>query len=994
MGLPFLGCIRRAFTILLGAVTASSYLSCSSQSSDAPILPPPDSSPRIELHTQSLRVDRPESDARMIGPGFFQCLTTLPEPLYMEESGLRLRICFSDEKETRDLQGQWDSLDSSSRELGSFQTGSHRDLMQILESARVLFFYDGNGERAMARLEELHGQSELSVLSSRFIADERRDRIQKKFSDVVLSPRKYPQAIFSFALLNDRLILIFPSDFSQRLHWLSISLTQARVRELQSSLKQHYRRLKATQRSRSEIQSTETQSANIRESLSELYNRSQLELKCQKDGIVHFRFRTDNRSYDEFLPCRQDAILLLKRNPRRKISFIEDEDARISVPYVSEGRSLDWNLSADGLTEVISDPESADEASGYWSLKPCYPCHTLGFLEKEPSDAVADCELKDIDLKEWNLLGLLNPDLDAGGRFLEFRINERCKSGALRIVTGNERLLFAESTLDPGIYLIVADASLFSSPVSTKATALQEDAGLRRVAAGERIELLDLTSGESRLLKNSDNRSHIQGRNPHPGPARSIHSHQSASFHSFHPPYCAGLIADLCSNGLHGMSPGYAVKSQPLPRFQLDELLPAGTSSPEEEFLEFRNTSPYSDLRYIAGQIKIHLESENRDYQFVRGLPKASAGRWAIMRNGSDCYANAESVIQSSDFRIPNEPFQLKIVLEAILSNGTGWNKILLDRWFGPAYQDRTHSHLAANTLENGSIFKQHAESNCHNSSPGQPGHYRPEYSLMGLHRLRLRWLGDSLAHFRLAQTGADGATGSVHERWISPGISDLLFSDEWEGISSIISVEHLESESSPPLKQGGPNRSKGSPRTTVQEYRLWHASGPDSSCTVQAVHSSAPEWIRLCFPEGATEGLRLSIEDDNSIDSLVPASKRIPVHAIEAYESSIQPNECALIIDPDVSPEFILNLDKQRDRLWLMPETGAALGNGLRSDEGFRIRIESGNESTATSSHSVLCTFGNWLPAEDQGFSGNEYHRKPGTFQDSPENYRTSGFR
>ena len=68
------------------------------------------------------------------------------------------------------------------------------------------------------------------------------------------------------------------------------------------------------------------------------------------------------------------------------------------------------------------------------------------------------------------------------------------------------------------------------------------------------------------------------------------------------------------------------------------------------------------------------------------------------------------------------------------------------------------------------------------------------------------------------------------------------------------------------------------------------------------------------------------------------------------------------------------------------MPETGSALGNGLRTDESITVR--------AGQSEAVLCTYREGLPADEYPVTGpaERVYRKGGTYQDSPENFAKVG--
>ena len=985
MGLPFLGSHQRAFTILLGAATASSYLSCSSNSPDTPVIPPPGQGPRVELHTQSLQSRTADPVDLTEGPGFAECLTTIPNSLYSKESALRLRICFSDPEQAQKLQKQWNALQGESRPLGDFQTGSSQDLLDALAEQELQFFYDGNSDGALADLAEIHERSRASLLASRFLVDRYRDRILSQYSGVLLSPRSFPNAVFSFVLSKDALFLIFPSTYSRRLHWLPLSLPPETAEELSSRLHRHHRKLREKYPSTNPSESSQLDPIRIERSITELYNRAQLELRCDRNGRTRFLFRTDDKQYDQVLPCKEDALLLLKRDAKRKIAWIEDSSTRISVPHVAKGRSLNWTTVDKNApaSSASSSPDSTGNpgSGGFWSLQACNPqCQTLGWIPDNPHQKdVPVCKLDHLKLKEWNLIGLLTPKLKPGGRFLEFEVLQNCRPSGLRIQSGDQRILFEDPVLQKGLYVVLVDPALFSLPADISR---QTSYLLRRISQDDAVQLVNLISGNSRTIVSPSGKTPLIGHARGHTHIQALHSNQSETFNSLHPPYCVGLIPDLCQEGWHGMSPGHRVKASPLASIQIDEILPAGTSEPSEEFLEFRNAKANPGKEFLAGHLEIEFRSEHRDYQFLRPLPRNVPGRWAIMRQGSACYQGRPSILEDPDFRIPNEAFRMTVTLHANLEDGSEIHQNIVNRWFDERFQSRQHSHLVVKRRSN-VHWLSHATNSCHASSPGSAGHYRPKLLARGSQGMRLEWLADSAAKFQLSYPYREK---EAREFWLAPGLQPLNVWEQPSRVSSIIELEQTGNVPNQVLTDEGPNRSSGSPEAPRWRFRIWHQSGMDSRCRVQTVHRGEPEWLRICFPEGASRDVELFIQDEQSIDRLVPARERnSSLQAMEASTSRIGLNECVLIVDPDLASRSLLLIDKPEDRSWLMPESGSALGNGLREDESIRIRIQQPSRSEPA----VLCTFGKGLRPYHRLSGPEKVGRIPGTYQDLPGNFR-----
>ncbi|MBU43181.1 MAG: hypothetical protein CMN76_08190 [Spirochaetaceae bacterium] len=914
-------------------------------------------------------------------PGFGKCLTTLPEPFYSLESGLRMRICFSEISPVRKLRRQWENLSGESRPEGPIQTFTVSSVKKQLAAKEVLFFYDGNGRNAGEKLAELHRDAAHSVLASRFVRDPHRDRILSSNKDVRLSPRRFPNAIFSVILTGTELILLFPSDYRERLHLVSLPLSEEKVRRLDESLKKFFYRLHETPEPLTGVHSAIEGSAALESlphiapetALAEIFNRKQVEFTCPEPGWHHFELNTDNAIYDRTMPCDKDSVFLLKRNPERVIDYLQHGDLRIDVPFLEEARSLVWRASSDN-----------HEKPGYWSLIPCHRfCHHLG-VDLKTRESAQRCKLQDIQLTEWNPAGVLQPgqqtEMDSGGKFLELSVQRRCNAQSLRLEISDHSVLFSGTVLDKGIYLLVADASLFLDSDVT----LQSHHSLRNLTPEDRLRILDLRDGRSkRLATNPGDYTVLRGSTDRESPAMGNHSFQGSDG-LLHPPSCRGLLPDLCRGNLNAMSPGFEVEDKALPRVALDEMLPAGAQEPDQEFLEFKTSVRKEEINYTAGYLRIRMDA-TRSYDFILGLPRASERRFAIMRSSPQCPAGP--VLRASELRIPNEPFRLRIQAR-IRSRNRIRTLDLLDRQFGPGFQSTEHSHLVGRTQSDATIgsgdWMIHAEGGCHNSSPGKPGHYRPKFLIRGKDSLRLLWKSDQPALFRWS-SGSDLADSS----YLSPGANPLWLplGDTGGQTSFTISVQHLESKAGERLRSGGPNIAAGQPGQTIRKARVWPATGPNSSCVVETLHAAEPEWLRLCFPDGTTSNLKLKLQDEYSQDNLVSAEKRnSELQSSEASQGYLQRQACALILDPDMQPREILSVDEERDQLWLMPETGSALGNGLRTDESITVR--------AGQSEAVLCTYREGLPADEYPVTGpaERVYRKGGTYQDSPENFAKVG--
>ncbi|MEQ8352456.1 MAG: hypothetical protein RH862_13280 [Leptospiraceae bacterium] len=978
MGLPFLYVVRGAFAILLGAATASSYLSCAN-ASEGPLLPPPENGPRVDLHIESLGTSRPEKIDPDSGPGFKKCLTTLAESRYKQEFGVRLRICFPEIERILELKEQWATLDTTSRRLGEFKTGTSVDLLDTLKSKSIEFFYDGNGRQALAELNRLHGRSTHSILASRFIDDPRRNEILLQYSNVALSPRKFPDSVFSFVLTKHEIYLLFPSRFRRRIHWLSVPLESVQADRLRTKLIERHEALLSLLEDR-----TDSAAFNFAASLTELFDRRQFEFQCSRDGLLQFRFKTDNRSYERVLPCLKNAILLLRRKPENRISYIQDSQSSIDVPYIADGRSLNWQQKPRDL----NDSDSGISTNGYWSLEPCNPeCNSLGFHTAKKKFSMPRCRLEDIELNEWNLIGLLTPGLEPGGKFLEFRIHRNCRSAGLKIYVDQKEVLFP-AKLQKGLHLMLADPSYFdrSNRFTSQASHL-----VRNISEGDEIILKCPACEKSKTLKKARNPDlFLFGESIQDADVNAIQSRKNTGKDQFHPPYCRGLIPDLCRSGVHGMSPGEEVRPRPLPTITLDEILPAGTSDPAEEFLEFRSVDSSSDSKFVSGSLRIQFQSENRSYVFYGAIPRSDSGRWAIMREGNQCYSETPSVIQDSDFRIPNQPFRLEVRLKAHTAEGKFIDKTLLREDFSKSFLNRQFSHVRRENRKGHSRWMVHSDSQCHNSTPGRPGYYRPQFRPLGLHFFKIQWLADSDGFF---QWQNDNDSSIDEMAWISPGRTEVVLDHSENRFASeyTIRLKHLSSPEA--LRIAGPNLSDERPLQSSRKFRIWPSQKPDRSCVVQSIQLNTTEWIRVCFPQGSTESIRLAISDEQSRDTLIPAGQRRNDLSLYEDPSSLRPGECALILDPDINKNTLESIQQPADQMCFMPESGSALGNGLRKDEEIEILLldsEHLEPEASDRSPLTLCTYGAGNPENDYLIPENHriIERKEGTYQDLPENF------
>ncbi|MCB1140262.1 MAG: hypothetical protein KDK23_16005, partial [Leptospiraceae bacterium] len=834
---------RHAFTILLGAATASSYLSCAGNSNSATAVWPVSAKDySIEVDARALQSSPLPGPTDYRGPGFEDCLTTIPSDYYPREHGLRLKICFEDQEFLNQLKNQWLALEGESRPIGPFQTSTHGSFLKGLRSKRIHFFYDGNGRQALENLASLHGRAKRSLLSRRFLNDAYVRGLRKEYADLKTQARKYPEFVYSFLLLEKELILLYPSSFRQRLHWLAIPLSErkfsrlkTRLFDIQSSLERLAGGGDGKDRKlQSEDTGSEAESYGrlmLRENLQECYDRRQIEFSCQ--GKTKVALETDDFDYSARIHCQQGSTILLERNPDHIISFIQDSEGKIAVPFVQEGKTLKWSRKVKQSGDRSKSTESAVAAfdyhgrhtkedhslatgnyrQGFWFIASCTDCNSLGFPEEKRSAKLPPCAVDDLVLEEVNTEGLLDASgqKKAGGKFLEWTVRRNCAPGALRLEIDGHPLILPAKELQSGIYLLVADASFFLPPEDVIWNELYL---LRQLSANSHVRLVDRRGEQSRTYGSSPDSDQTEqklsqkkvlyGRSPLSHPLRSVYSRVPIEQDFLlHPSRCQGLLRDFCRR--HGMSPGYANPETRLPELTLDEVLPIGPAGhPRMEFLEWRvfASEAQEATAYLAAEMEIQLTSHRKQYRFTLPVPENVNGRFAVMGRREYCFAESAATLENRDFRIPNQPFTLKTTLVALRADGFLEERILGRHRFTGGFASHRSRIWADDWL-------MHAGTeDCRFASPGRPGYYRPRLQPAGMDEIDLHWYSSepALATLRNLQTGAVGQT------LLQPGKNPLT--DAGTGkqarIPFLLEIQSLQTSS--PLVKGGPNLSATTP--------------------------------------------------------------------------------------------------------------------------------------------------------------------------------------
>lgn len=891
------------------------------------------------------------------------------------------------------LKEQWRALTGESRPLGPFRTMTHGRFLESLESRRIYFFYDGNGRRALENLAPLHRRARHSLVARRFLQDPYIRTLQRQNAEVKTEARRYPEFVYSFILLDRELILLYPSAFRQRIHALAIPLSAEKFSRLKERLFDFHRSSHGPRQvdgsgnrsavSRDQVSEVSFRKLRLRKDLRECYDRKQIEFACR--GRTKASLRTEDALYSARLDCAEGSTILLQRNPAQVINYLEDSEEMISIPYVQEGITLRWNTPPKKQSHEATPPTSGSD--GFWSAAPCRNCNSLGFPEQRQGPEIPSCTVEDLVLSEINAKGVLdaNGSMKPGGKFLEWSVRRTCKPGSLRLKVDDRLLMLPARRIKAGIFLLLADASFFLPPDNV---VWNENYLLRRLSEDSQVQLLDVRTGNVRSYGKTDatsdqgktklSRKHVmygQSRLAHP--LRSIHSRVPAKdAFLLHPPRCKGLLVDFCP--YHGMSPGYTNPGIHIPQLALDEVLPVGPAGhPRMEFLEWRARANKGKEgpEYAAAEMEIELSSRRREYRFTIPVPENVNARFALMGKREYCFSNSSGILESQGFRIPNEPFSIKTTLRSLRTDGVLEERIVDRHRFTRAHS-RVRSRLRANNW-----FLHAGSGPCEFASPGKPGYYRPRLEPAGIHELDLHWFSSEPAQARLTNL----KTGAVSVTWLQPGknLRSRPVGQKQERIPFLLEIQGF--NPSGPLMEGGPNLSAGVPEYSRSRFVLWkRPAGPeDPVCQFSDVSAGSREWVRICFPGGSDQENTFAFMDEQSTDIMVPARTRRPgLPDPQSASRTIFPGGCALLLDPDLTDSEIQEIQNSRDELWLMPESGSALGNGLRPDESLILKDSDGM---------ALCTFRmglpeNKYPIPDSGLTG----RKGDTVQDIPENFRS----
>lgn len=555
------------------------------------------------------------------------------------------------------------------------------------------------------------------------------------------------------------------------------------------------------------------------------------------------------------------------------------------------------------------------------------------------------CTVADFSLTELNPYGvrLETGALATDGKFIELAARGACAPDRLLFRAGDLWLDVGRSAVRPDeLIVFAASGAYFEDPVRLAPE-------LRNLRARDALSVLDLASGESRLL-----RAATEDFYPTPALARGftrIHSlrygpeerHHAASL-------TGGLRPDLRAG--NAMSPG---RAPPLRRAPLDlkisELLPQGGRAADgsalaaEEFLELVAHGDRRDAGAAGNDadadetllFEIYAEDGTLESRYRMAPPAIAPGERAVLgRAPSLCFAGDGRAILP-ELSLPNRAAAYR------LANALGetLDLVHLDR---AAYQaiDRSTMRTSYARLDyaRGTLWRpgdgQAARSpvclDATRATPGAPESFAPfvlkeERAVFAQH---LRLLGDlSEALWRLEFavnefSGQDATWQNFARDFAQP----ILWSGAADAPRILYRLTDCESG--------------------VCEFRaggeLFGSRLPLVISAVAATPAAGEqEWLRLCSPDGydlAAETRGLFLEDRRERDALAPMARRAPAltppGALDAARTRLAPGECAIVVDPDYRSGALPLVPEDR-ALWSVA-SGASLGDGLASGEALRI--------------------------------------------------------
>ncbi len=602
-----------------------------------------------------------------------------------------------------------------------------------------------------------------------------------------------------------------------------------------------------------------------------------------------------------------------------------------------------------------------------------------------------ECTVNDFILSEFNPYGIYEPSdttIQIGGKFAEFQALRTCNAGHIIFSSGN-------ASMDPGSSLIEKDQRvLFAASSEYFTNTFYSDSSYRSLSENNPVYVLNITTGKIKYfyipLPASTVRIYGSGETFNPLIAR-VHSlipNNSGSY-TFHGFTSRGLRPDLESS--HAMSPGFPEPVTSVYDSYLTEINPAGSrsndgsSNPEDEFIEIRSMRPlYATKSPPSLEITVTNDVTSDARTYILPGPHA-AGVLTLIRSQPVCFAGQDSFLYSKSLSLPNNPSSYTLI-----NSFNNIEVIKLDPTLYAAME--TGARRSLHQLLNGQEkpyeppiwrISTRGGSECTAATFSEPGYMNAydDFAIM------TESIPDKIQFKYFSEDNSFPDSVTLYDEAGLPALSLATTIDQPNTVTA--SIPHLNNYRYLAFATKQSSESRG-----IYLRELYNVNRPLRVDTVSPTPLPGEvEYIRLCSPSGfdlSSFPNGIFIKDSLYEDKIIPWSYRYPASAvvfptnIKPDGTTLQSNECMILLDPDYSGQALVT--RPEDRIAWTVESGSAIGNSLASGES----ICAGTKSSSGEIIKIACYGAPDTPApfEIPTQSGEYIMRIPDTEFDNADSY------
>ncbi len=549
------------------------------------------------------------------------------------------------------------------------------------------------------------------------------------------------------------------------------------------------------------------------------------------------------------------------------------------------------------------------------------PCsiQDLNYLDFQNSfnESSVDCKIENLQFTEINPVGLYSGSLiNSYAKFIEIFNPNQCKNenNIIYLKIDNFLIPFPEE-IPAGYYIFTGSKESFIIENVIESHYLQN------LKPYSRISFVQFFPYKEVMLDNSftDKDFFIYGDKENQI-FKKIHSLivRENKILSFHSQNCKGLI--FCDE--YGMSPGYSsfddnTKVCSISEIFVDGPLQGNKTLSSDEFIEFKCEDSESTLNFF----KITYQNQTKTFYF----PSPLETRFSFFAKNPECIlSDSKSFIVNNNISIPNAGSVYETRNQKILISEADVLR------YAKGNLPRSFIFVESENIVLPSI-EQNLFSECVGSATPSMENQMDLYLVRKNHNT-FRIISDNNSH-------------SV-KIYLNNFVDEFVYKK-----SDIINVSTIV-----PLIPQERILVKFIIDNEKFFYRESFLTLP--LCSIDAIHSDSPEWLRICFYDSFD--FSLYIRDEVTSSSIVSYKSRFSTYDIEnEYLAKLEKTqfkpaygECAILIEPfSMSKNFFISYDS-RDT-YLVTTSSNKIGNGIRNDESIEVFTYLNNQRIS------LCSYG-----------------------------------